>query len=174
MELKVGQKVKIKNRDWFNSIAPNGYYGPSGVYYNPEMCSYAGMLVTIRSIDEYAGKATYIYFEEVGWTWHIESIYWCSIKHTYRPSNHAISLYNVWRNMKADGFDRPWVDEFVQDVVFNGTTPRVAMKKLTPHTTYVDDIILSTMYNYISGCNSIDLDIIPNEDRKWLTYLIVR
>lgn len=174
MKLEVGQKVRIKNSDWFNSIEPNGYYGPSDVYYNPEMRSYAGKLVTIRRIDEYAGQPTYVYFEEVGWTWHIESIYWCGIKHAYRPSKRTISLYNVWRNMKADGFDRPWVDKFVQDVVFNGTTPRVAMKKLMPHTTYVDDTILLTMCNYVAGRNSEIAGILSDEDKKWQTYLIVR
>jgi hypothetical protein len=77
--------------------------------------------------------------------------------------------------MKADGFDRPWVDKFVQDVVFNGTTPRMAMKKLTPHTNYVDDVILSTMRDYAIGCTREKLlGGIPDEDKKWLTYLIMR
>lgn len=177
MELKVGQKVKIQNRDWFNSLGSNRWYGPSGNYYNEEMRSYANMVVTIKELEccPKSDDNCYIWFEEVCWTWHTEAILPIFTKSAiYRPSQRAISLYNVWRNMKADGFDRPWVEKFVQDVVFNGTTPRVAMKKITPHTTYVDDAILSTMCNYVAGRNSEIASIIPDEDRKWLTYLIAR
>lgn len=174
MKLRIGQKVRIKNSDWFNSIESNGYYGPSGTYYNEEMRSYAGRLATIRRIEECAGQPYFVYFEEFGWTWHVESICECGSKYTYRPSKQTISLYNVWRNMKADGFDRPWVDKFVQDVVFNGTVPRLAMRKLTPHTTYNDDVILTSMCNYVIGYKGDGLNGILGEDDKWLTYLIVR
>jgi hypothetical protein len=51
-EYKIGDKVKIKSREWFKNVSGNGYDISRGVTFVLDMISYCGKIITIEDYRE--------------------------------------------------------------------------------------------------------------------------
>ena len=72
MKFKVGDKVKIKNLDWYNeNKSKTGFISFNGVNFMPEMSRYCGEILTINRVVEVFGQ--YL-MSECGFLWTDEMI----------------------------------------------------------------------------------------------------
>lgn len=170
MEYKVGQKVRIKDKRWFDQLADKDYYDELGCYYNAEMRSYAGRVVTIRYIEGWRWGGTGNFsFEEVNWNWTIESFTPCK-KYIYKPDAMRTKVWNKYQNMLAKGFEpSAEIASMFYDFVILGYN----LSSEYSFSTHDERNFFAMLKHYVSGaCNAYMLNCFDGEWRVWASYFI--
>lgn len=170
MEYKVGQKVRIKDKRWFDSLEPNGYYDKLGCYYNSTMRQMAGKIVTIREIcqHDWDGAGNFR-FEEDCWNWTIESFTPCK-KYIYKPDAMRTKVWNKYQNMLAKGFE-PSAD--IASMFYEYVILGCSLPSANSFSTHDERNFVAMLKDYVSGaCNAYMLNCFDGEWCVWASYFI--
>lgn len=170
MEYKVGQKVRIKDKNWFDSIEPNRYYDKFGCYYNSTMRQMAGEIVTIREIypSDWDGTGNFR-FEENVWNWTIESFTPCG-KYVYKPNGIRIKVWNKYQNMLAKGFE-PSAD--IASMFYDFVILGYELPSSNSFSIHDERNFVAMLKHYVSDTdNAYLLNCFDGEWRVWASYFI--